>query len=59
MSKRPDLYLVEGRAAPAESRIYRLRGANTRSAPTEPAWPEAGAWRDLIHRLLVNPVKGA
>jgi hypothetical protein len=58
MSKRPELYLVEGRAAPVESRLYRLRAVNARSAPIEAVWPEAGAWRDLVHRLLGNPIKG-
>ena len=58
MSKRPDLDLVEGRAAALEGGIYRLRAANARPAPIEAVWPEAGAWRDLVHRLMGNPVKG-
>ena len=56
MTRRPDLYLVEGCTGPAEDGIYRLRAANARSAPAEAAWPEAGAFRDLIHRLLRVPL---
>ena len=57
MSKRPDLYLVEGCTAPLEGGIYRLRAAGARPAPTEAAWPEAGAFRDLVHGLLRIPRK--
>ena len=57
MTKRPDLFLVEGCTAPLEGGIYRLRAVSARSAPTEAAWPEAGAWRDLIHGLLRFPAK--
>lgn len=57
MSKRPLLYLVEGRLTRDAGGIYRLREARTRAAPAEALWPEAGAWRDLVHRLLRNPLK--
>jgi hypothetical protein len=57
MSKRPRLYVVEGRLARDAGGIYRLREARTRTAPAEALWPEAGAWRDLVHRLLGTPVK--
>ena len=57
MSKRPLLYLVEGRLTRDERGIYRLREARARAAPAEALWPEAGAWRDLVHRLLRTPIK--
>jgi hypothetical protein len=57
MSKRPLLYLIEGRLSRDPRGIYRLREAGTRAAPAEALWPEAGAWRDLVHRLLGTPVK--
>lgn len=58
MSKRPDLYLVEGRLTQDEGRIYRLRETRLHQAPAQEPWPKAGAWRDLVHRLVRNPVKG-
>ena len=57
MSKRPLLYLVEGRLTRDQRGIYRLRESRARAAPAEALWPEAGAWRDLVHRLLRNPLK--
>jgi hypothetical protein len=58
MSKRPDLHLVEGDRKPQERSIYRLRETCLQSPPAEKAWPKAGAWRDLVHKLVRNPVKG-
>ena len=55
--KRPDLHVVEGRLTQDEARIYRLREARLRAAPAQEAWPKAGAWRDLVHKLVRNPVK--
>jgi hypothetical protein len=57
MSKRPPLYLVEGRLTQDEGRIYRLRESSLRHAPAEEPWPKAGAWRELVQGLLRNPVK--
>lgn len=57
MSKRPDLYLVEGRLTQEEGRLYRLRETRLRRAPAQEPCPEAGAWRELVRRLLRNPVK--
>jgi hypothetical protein len=57
MIKRPDLHLVEGRLTEDEGRLYRLREARLRAAPAEETWPEAGAWRDLVRKLVRNPVK--
>ena len=57
MRKRALLYLVEGRLTRDERGIYRLRESRLRTAPAEELWPEAGAWRDLVHRLLRNPIK--
>lgn len=58
MSKRPDLHLVEGNPAGDEDRTYRLRETRLQPAPTEKAWPKAGAWRELVRKLLRNPIKG-
>lgn len=57
MRKRPLLYLVEGRLTRDGRGIYRLRESRLRTTPAEELWPEAGAWRDLVHRLLRNPIK--
>ena len=58
MTKRPDLHVVEGHPAGDEDRTYRLRETSLQSAATEKTWPQAGAWRDLVHKLLRNPFKG-
>ena len=57
MSKRPLLYIVEGRPTRDTGGIYRLREARLRAAPAQQLWPEAGAWRDLVHRLLRGPLR--
>jgi len=57
MTKRPELHLVEGRLTQDESRIYRLRESHLRPAPAEETWPNAGAWRDLVRKLVRNPAK--
>jgi hypothetical protein len=57
MSKHPPLYLVEGSLA-GEDRIYRLRDSRSQQAPAQQTWPKAGTWRDLVRKLVRNPVKG-
>jgi hypothetical protein len=57
MSKRPRLYLVEGGVTREQRRIYRLREARLQEAPAEEAWPKDGEWRQLVRRLMRNPVK--
>ena len=57
MSKRPRLYLVEGGVPQEQRRLYRLREARPQEAPPEEAWPKDGEWRQLIRRLMRNPVK--
>jgi hypothetical protein len=58
MTKRPDLHVVEGHPAGDEDRTYRLRESSLQSAPTQKTWPKAGAWRDLVQKLVRKPVKG-
>ena len=57
MIKRPELHLVEGYLTEDEGRIYRLRETRLRAAPAEETWPAAGAWRDLVQKLVRHPVK--
>ena len=59
MRKRPPLYLVEGGLTQEHRRIYRLRETRPHAAPAEEPWPKAGEWRQLIHRLMRNPVEGS
>ena len=57
MSKRPELRIIQGSKLPDESRPYRLpRGRGGESATAAIEWPRAGAWRELVQRLLRNPV---
>ena len=56
MRKPPKLRIIQGRKEPAQSRIYRLRQDASESANAGIEWPRAGAWRELVHRLLRNPV---
>lgn len=57
MRKPPKLRIIQGRKEPAQSRIYRLRQDASESANARIGeWPRAGAWRELVHRLLRNPV---
>lgn len=58
MIKRPDLLLIAGGLTHEEGRIYRLRETRPREAPPEEPWPKSGEWRDLVRRLMRNPVKG-
>ena len=56
MRKRPKLRVIDGRKGEDESRIYRLRaGRAGESAAREIEWPSAGAWRQLVHRLMRTP----
>ena len=55
MSK-PQLRIIQGSKEP-HGRLYRLRpGHQTASATAVLEWPRAGSWRELVHRLLRNPV---
>ena len=56
MSKRPVLRVIEGLRA-KERGIYRLRNDREQHAPVEKPWPTPGEWRDLVRRLVRNPVK--
>ena len=57
MSKQPKLRVILGSKEPHHSRPYRLpRGYASGSATAALEWPRAGAWRELVHRLLRNPV---
>lgn len=58
MSKRTSLHLILGGLTGEERRIYRLREARLHHVPAQEPWPEAGAWRDLVRKLMRNPVKG-
>lgn len=55
MSKRPVLHIVEG-SGTHEGGLYRLRDARAQHAPVEKPWPKSGEWRDLVRRLVRNPV---
>ena len=57
MSKRTPLYLIVGGLTGEERRIYRLRKARAQHAPAQEPWPKAGAWRDLVRKLMRNPVR--
>ena len=57
MIKRPPLYLIEGNLTHDERRIYRLRESRAQQAPAEKPWPASGEWRDLVRRLVRNPVE--
>ena len=56
MSKPPKLRIIQGRKEPEQSRLYRLRQDASETANARIEWPRAGAWRELVHRLLRNPV---
>ena len=56
MSKRPELYLIHGRADADERKLYRLRETRPHEAPAH-VWPPDGEWRELVRRLTKNPVK--
>ena len=57
MSKRPELRIIQGSKLRDDSRLYRLpRGRGGESATAAIEWPRAGAWRELVQRLLRNPV---
>ena len=57
MRKRPELRIIQGSKPPDDSRLYRLPGSRAgESAVAVIEWPRAGVWRDLVHRLLRNPV---
>ena len=57
MRKRPELRIIQGSKLPDDARLYRLpRGRDGESAVAAIEWPRAGAWRELIHRLLRNPI---
>jgi hypothetical protein len=58
MSKRPELRVIRGSKETEERRRYRLRSHGASGAPG-PAieWPQAGAWRDLVHRLMRTPAE--
>ncbi|HEX5769223.1 MAG TPA: hypothetical protein VFX94_13395 [Burkholderiales bacterium] len=56
MSKRPELYLIHGRADGDERKVFRLRETRPHEAPAE-NWPADGEWRELVRRLTDNPVK--
>jgi hypothetical protein len=57
MRKPPELRIIQGSKRPDDSRLYRLpRGRAGESAVAAIEWPRAGAWRELIHRLLRNPI---
>jgi hypothetical protein len=51
MTKRPELYVIHGAAAPKERKVYRLRETRPHD------WPPDGEWRELVRRLTNNPVK--
>jgi hypothetical protein len=56
MTKRPELYVINGAAAPKERKVYRLRETRPHEAPAQ-VWPPDGEWRELVRRLTNNPVK--
>lgn len=57
MSKRPELRIIQGSKLADDSRPYRLPGGRAGASATAPIeWPRAGAWRELVRRLLRNPV---
>ena len=57
MSQTPQLRIIQGSKEADERRLYRLRqGHETESATAVLEWPRAGAWRELVHHLLRNPV---
>ena len=57
MIKRPPLYLIEGALTHDERRIYRLREGRAQRPLVEEQWPASGEWRDLVRRLVRNPVE--
>jgi len=57
MSKRPPLYLIAGGMTEKHRGFYRLRHGFAQNEPTQEPWPRDGEWRELIRRLLKNPVK--
>jgi hypothetical protein len=58
MSKRPEFRVIRGAKETEESRRYRLRSHGASGAPEAAVeWPQAGAWRELIHRLMRTPAK--
>ena len=56
MSKRPKLHVIEGLRAHGRG-IYRLRDDREQHAAVEKPWPNPGEWRDLVRRLVRNPLK--
>ena len=58
MSMRPELRIIQGSKLPDDSRLYRLPRGRARASATAATieWPRAGAWRELVQRLLRNPV---
>ena len=56
MRKPPKLRIIQGRKGSDQSRLYRLRPDASETANARIEWPRAGAWRELVHRLLRNPV---
>ena len=61
MNKRPMLYVVA--PEPAQGKVVPLRLARVRSTVrSEPAdiltLPRETSWRDVVRRLIKNPVKG-
>ena len=56
MSKRPELYLIQGRSDAGERKVFRLRETRPHEAPADD-WPPSGEWRELVRRLTKNPVE--
>jgi hypothetical protein len=57
MSKHPKLRVIQGTRETADGGIYRLRPDSVRQVQMSALeWPRAGAWRQMIHRLMRNPV---
>jgi hypothetical protein len=54
VSKPPVLRMIRG-SKEGESTVYRLRAGSPIAAPAPAEWPRAGAWRELVHRLLSRP----
>lgn len=55
MTKRPDLYVIQGSDSPKDRKLYRLRVTRPQQAAAE-VWPASGEWRELVRRLMRNPV---
>ena len=50
VSTPPVLRMILG-SKEGESALYRLRATSPTAAPAPAEWPQAGAWRQLVHRL--------